>query len=420
MGESVRILYVDADEATRDRGRSGLEGADERFVVETAANASEVLDRVGMGGIDCVVAEYELPDRNGIELFRAVRAEHLDLPFVLFTDAGSEGVATDALSAGVSDYVQKTAGDDDYAVLAHRISTLMGRSRTNAESEAFRRQLLRIGADRELSDDEKIQRLLELGCDRFDVENGHLVMIDDVTGRHEVVAVHGSDVVRKGVTELSDSYCRRTIESDAIVDVHHAAEQGWGEDPAYERFGLECYIGGKLTVEGQLYGTVCFVDEAPRGPFTRDETAFFDLLLRWFSQLVERRRRLRVAETVFQQSHDGLFLVDVRDGPAFGIRSVNRTYDELTGVSTDNVAGTTIQDLVGEEAAARIERRYRACVDRSAPIEYDDHLALDGTTRPWPTRLAPVLEGETVVQLVGSTHGPVDRPARREREQSTE
>jgi GAF domain-containing protein len=51
------------------------------------------------------------------------------------------------------------------------------------------------------------------------------------------------------------------------------------DDPAYEASGLSCYLGGPVHVDGELYGTLCFVSEAPRDqPFTDAEQTFVELL----------------------------------------------------------------------------------------------------------------------------------------------
>lgn len=70
---------------------------------------------------DCVVSAHEMPGRNGIEFLELVREEYPDLPFVLFTGKGSEAVASDAISAGVTDYLQKGSGTEQYELLANRI-----------------------------------------------------------------------------------------------------------------------------------------------------------------------------------------------------------------------------------------------------------------------------------------------------------
>jgi len=74
-----------------------------------------------------------------------------------------------------------------------------------------------------------------------------LVKIDEEQRRHSVVSVHGSDIVEEGISDLSNTYCRKTIQSDGILDVHDAPWEGWENDPAYEEFGIGCYIGKRCS-----------------------------------------------------------------------------------------------------------------------------------------------------------------------------
>jgi PAS domain S-box-containing protein len=100
------VLYVsEEDEATATR----LAELDfERRVVTTAADA---MDWLASEEIDCVVASPPFPDADGIELLKRVRATHPHLPFVLYPAAGSETLASEAISAGVTDYVPQA--DDE-------------------------------------------------------------------------------------------------------------------------------------------------------------------------------------------------------------------------------------------------------------------------------------------------------------------
>jgi CheY-like chemotaxis protein len=80
---AIRVLHVDDEPDFADLAATFLEREDERFEVETATSASEGLDRLAADGFDCVVSDYDMPGRNGIEFLEAVREEHEDLPFIL-------------------------------------------------------------------------------------------------------------------------------------------------------------------------------------------------------------------------------------------------------------------------------------------------------------------------------------------------
>ena len=131
--ERVQVLHVDDDPEFADLTATFLERTDDRLAVSTATSADAGLDHLADGEFDCVVSDYDMPGRNGIEFLRAVREHDIDLPFILFTGKGSEEVASDAISAGVTDYLQKTSGSDQYEVLANRITNAVAQHRTEAE-----------------------------------------------------------------------------------------------------------------------------------------------------------------------------------------------------------------------------------------------------------------------------------------------
>ena len=129
MAPSIRVLYVDDDATRTGRVTAALERREGRFDVETATDARQALDRLPGSGIDCVVSEYALPGRDGVAFLEAVREQYCTLPFVLFTDMGSESTASAAISAGVTDYLRKSSETNPCGVLAARIVDHVERTR---------------------------------------------------------------------------------------------------------------------------------------------------------------------------------------------------------------------------------------------------------------------------------------------------
>lgn len=127
--EAIRILHVDDEPAFAELAAELLEREDDRFEVVTETSASAGLSSLQAGDFDAVVSDYEMPEMDGLEFLKAVRDEFPDLPFVLFTGRGSEEIAAEAVTAGVTDYIQKRTGTDQYKVLANRLANLVERHR---------------------------------------------------------------------------------------------------------------------------------------------------------------------------------------------------------------------------------------------------------------------------------------------------
>ena len=128
--DSIRVLQVDDDPAFGELVQTHLERVDDRIDVTTASSAEEALKSLEETRHDCVVSDYDMPETDGIELLEAIREEHTDLPFILFTGKGSEEIASTAITAGVTDYLQKQTGTEQYTVLANRIQNAVDRYRS--------------------------------------------------------------------------------------------------------------------------------------------------------------------------------------------------------------------------------------------------------------------------------------------------
>jgi PAS domain S-box-containing protein len=207
------------------------------------------------------------------------------------------------------------------------------RKRAQIELGAARRslrQLYAVTTDRSLSFEERVERTLAVGRERLGVDLGFLTRITADT-QTVVHAVGDHPELQTGeACPLSESYCRRTFDTDGLLAVVHAAsDEEWTDDPGYERFGLECYLGGKVTVDGELYGTLCFADVDPRSePFTESQATFVELLTRWVSYELERRkqeRELRIADRRFRSLFDNPMTFAAVLDPDGTLREMNDT-----------------------------------------------------------------------------------------------
>ncbi|WP_435194550.1 response regulator [Natronomonas sp. EA1] len=135
MNQGISVLVVDDDAGLRRLVADVLSRAPD-IDATTAADVATALDDLTHGdpGYDCVISDYEMPERDGLDLLRRVRERWPHLPFILFTGRGSEEIAADAIAAGVTDYLQKETGTAQYTVLLHRIRNAVGQARAEEES----------------------------------------------------------------------------------------------------------------------------------------------------------------------------------------------------------------------------------------------------------------------------------------------
>ncbi|MFC7073675.1 response regulator [Halovenus rubra] len=136
----VNILHVDDEPIATDLCKELLESKDFGFAVETANSAKDGLTILDSQPVDCIVSDYNMPGTDGLEFLASVRNKYPELPFILFTGKGSEAIASEAVSAGVTDYLQKGGGTEQYELLANRIRNAVEQHHSEQQLQETRKE----------------------------------------------------------------------------------------------------------------------------------------------------------------------------------------------------------------------------------------------------------------------------------------
>jgi len=378
----VRVLHVDDDADLAAIASDYLERESDRLSVATVTDPERALDRLRDGSFDCVVSDYQMPGMCGFQLLEAVRAEYPDLPFVLFTGKGSEEVASEAVSAGVTDYLQKETGTEQYAVLANRIENAVAAAR--AEERAARQERLTARVreiNRRLVAADTVAAIDRAVCEAFaesetyrfawigepDAESGELV---------PRAAAGGADEYLSEVTVRHDDTPRGRGPAGRAArtgEVHYAASVADDSlDPwraVANRHGWESVVAVPLSAESGLHDVlVVYADTA--GATDETERAVLAELGDTISEAqraAEGRRRLEGLHAVTRELVDAetkrevarLTVEAVRDTLGYPNNLVRLVDDDerLVPVAVSEGAETMLGDRpaypVGEGTAGR-------------------------------------------------------------------
>ncbi|MFI5157887.1 MAG: sigma-54-dependent transcriptional regulator [Sphingobacteriales bacterium] len=127
-----KLLVIDDEERLRKLLARILQLED--FEVIEAATAKEGLRKLEHDVIDVVISDVKLPDINGIELTKTIKATHPAIEIIVLTAYGTINDGVTAIKNGAFDYITK--GDDnekiiplvnkamDKAILQRRVSEL--------------------------------------------------------------------------------------------------------------------------------------------------------------------------------------------------------------------------------------------------------------------------------------------------------
>lgn len=352
---SIRVLHVEDDEQFAELTATYLARFEDRIAVETAADVDEGLDALASAEFHCVVSDYDMPGRNGIEFLEAVRADHPDLPFILFTGKGSEDVASRAVSAGVTDYLQKGGGPDLFELLANRVVNAVERRRAEREADFWA---------------EAVEASNE-GIAVIDADGRYTKMNDAYAGLYgvEPAALIGEP----WVTTVPEEEAER-IREDVIPTL---SEEAWSDESVGRRVDDSLYP--KLLSLAALDdgGRVCVIrdisDRKEREAALEEKAAKLDIL--------------------FEQSPD---LIDLHDAEGRLVDANRRLCDEL-GYRKDELLDKRVWEIdetIDRGEAARmwaemepgemrsLRGRYRRRDGSTFPVTVDvAQVDLDGTDR---------------------------------------
>jgi diguanylate cyclase (GGDEF)-like protein/PAS domain S-box-containing protein len=120
------ILVVDDELLNRDMLSRRLRR--KGYAVQVAADGRQALALIEQGGIDLVLLDNMMPEMNGLDVLKLLRAtlSPAELPVIMVTaQLGSENII-EALAEGANDYITKPV---DFAVALARLSSQLARKR---------------------------------------------------------------------------------------------------------------------------------------------------------------------------------------------------------------------------------------------------------------------------------------------------
>mgnify|MGYP006283293211 CR=1 FL=1 len=304
--DRYKVLHVEDDPAFAELTCDFLERVSQRIRIESVTECPHALEYLDTRPVDCIISDFDLPGMDGLDFLRRVRETDPDLPFILFTGKGSEEVASEAISAGVTDYLQKETGTDQFTVLANRIERAVDRHRAEQRLQEARERHSTLFQNQH---DPIIQIVFD--------EN--TPVIDNVNrAARSVFDIDPSAVTGRPVEEV-------LVPDDATDHHQQIVEQVLDGEP------VETEVK-RLTPTGPKdFLLRVFPVEDFRG--RRGSYAIYTDI----TDQKTTENRLQILQAALEQCKDSIYLTD-RDGT---IEYVNPAFERTTGYTADEAIGQT-------------------------------------------------------------------------------
>lgn len=234
----ISILYVDDEPALLETCKLYLQEYHD-LTITTCESGVDAINLLRMRSFDAIVADYDMPEMDGIALLKHLRKEGNTTPFIIFTGKGCEEVVIEALNCGADFYIQKI-GEPSFIFhdLFRKVTYAVGRVR----SEIARKQ-----------SDERYRAVVESQTDlicRFLPDGTHLFVNDaycryfglvreEIIGNRFMPVIHPGDRERvKGfISSLTKDNPTGSIEQRIIMPDNTVLWQQWNTRAIFDEDG---------------------------------------------------------------------------------------------------------------------------------------------------------------------------------------
>ena len=214
-----------------------------------------------------------------------------------------------------------------------------------------------------LAHPDRLAKLLRLGIEQFDLEIGVIAQISDGIYRVELADTPDGSITPGFSCDEKDVICVETLRRNRLMAIESLAQSDWRTHAAYSKFGVEIYFGMPIPVEGQIFGTLCYISrQAKIHKFSAGDHEFLRLLAQTIGTEMTRQKalnKLAVAEAefhaIFELSPVAMTQVSVSTGRFI---RVNPKFCELTGYEATELMRLTPDDIThGDDRAGGAEAR---------------------------------------------------------------
>ena len=385
MADARLLLVEDSTSVRRTLADRVLRPAG--YDVLTAADGNEGLVLARDLQPDVILADFQMPGRNGLELFAALRQANLFMPYILMHDDSAAAVVVQALRMGVSDFLLKPF---DTAELLGSLERVLREHLTRQIAEHVPVQLLETNRRleqrlRELDTlvqiGKRVTGQLDLASVLHQVvsgavtlaraEEGNLLLVDKVSGELYLYASTNKAATGSLRLPVADSLAGRVVQTGEPMVI---SGQNLQKIKTHYLFRDLIYV--PLSLKGTVIGVLGVTNREMHDGFDDHALPLLRVVADFASIAIENARLYTATEkerstldAILRDTEDMIIVVDDTDQILFCNPSAQRTF----GIECPTCLGQQLQMVIPHhEVVELFEKQARTGRSRSSEIRMDE------------------------------------------------
>jgi DNA-binding response OmpR family regulator len=293
--QATRVLVVDDERFFREVIGEVLERAGIPFAC--AENGADALKAAEDAQVGVVILDIQLPDTNGLEVFRRLRETRPDLRVIILSAHAEQEYVLEALRLGACDYLAKPIHEEELALAVRRALETFS---LGADWQRLRERLRSLAGvlDGLWSDSDHAAlpgAAARAAAQVLEATKASLLLLDAQGQELRVAAAHGRGI---GVEDMSPVAIGEGIAGAALQGAEPVLVEDITRDERFAsqgapgRYDTGSFAVAPLAFGDERLGVLCVTDRAGGAPFDQDDLA----LLRILAGQVARRLRVGPAE----------------------------------------------------------------------------------------------------------------------------
>ena len=167
------------------------------------------------------------------------------------------------------------------------------------ESTAIIHSFYEVTSNLQLSFDQRLQQLLEMGCQYFNLDFGIAAQVKGDFCDVFAVKSPNNEVEVGYVYDVRQTFCWEVLRTQQPLCISWASNSEWRNHPGYTLFKRETYIGSPIWAAGQMYGMLCFSSCTPiPRQFRAVDQELIRLMTQWIGGEIERNLAMELIKQV--------------------------------------------------------------------------------------------------------------------------